>query len=322
MIRLACSAFLVGVLGASSPPVRALREGLAVSADGKTVAHDAGDALLVWDVESGAMTRIPKARPRSGARGAAFFPDGKSIVSFGAAGSIQTYPVSSSGRNRELVPFPGGEKSYPDFALSPDGKTLAVGGDAGKLVLWDAEKPRVIKNLPGHAKDVSEVQFTSDGKRLISGSSSEGLVVRTLEAPDQIESQIPPNTGFVVSPDGTLLGLWGDAAGSTGAILVRELGKNADKFAITTGFMVRGAAFSPDGKLVAVMGGKATEAYLRLYAVPSGEEVRKTLPGHGFLRAIAFSPDGTHLFALETNPIVVHVWETATGKSVKVLRSK
>jgi WD40 repeat protein len=69
--------------------------------------------------------------------------------------------------------------------------------------------------------------------------------------------------------------------------------------------------FSPDGTLLATTAGQSQ--FVWLWDATTGALVRK-LSGHEYpARAVAFSPDGKHLAAMQAGPDV-RVWEVETGK--------
>jgi WD40 repeat protein len=55
-------------------------------------------------------------------------------------------------------------------AISPDGRTLAVGYGPYDIILWDARTGQRQKLLEGHRNWVVSLGFSADGQRLISGS--------------------------------------------------------------------------------------------------------------------------------------------------------
>ncbi|NLR90657.1 nSTAND1 domain-containing NTPase [Flammeovirga agarivorans] len=56
------------------------------------------------------------------------------------------------------------------IAFSKDGKTVALGFEDGKLILWDRVKGAEIDNLQGHDTKVTSLKFDNETKRLVSTS--------------------------------------------------------------------------------------------------------------------------------------------------------
>lgn len=74
------------------------------------------------------------------------------------------------------------------MALSPDGLTLATGGEDGNVILWDITDPRVARRigaplheevvidpLSGHANWIQALAFRPDG-RVLATASEDGSV--------------------------------------------------------------------------------------------------------------------------------------------------
>ena len=130
----------------------------ALSDDGTTMASVSGGELALWDtrncdkLETAAMTRIA---------GIAFIGSTRDV--------IVLHDAKLSKISETSVSVPIGEPS--SFAISPDGKQLAIGiaGRAGTLVVWDLERmqERAVIELPIVDRAVDGVAFARDGKSVV-----------------------------------------------------------------------------------------------------------------------------------------------------------
>jgi WD40 repeat protein len=116
--------------------------------------------------------------------------------------------------NRDLATLKGHTGPVNTVAFSPDGKTIASGGDNGIVRLWNLASRQELAALKGHEKAVTCLAFSPDGKTIASGSSDE--TVR----------------------------LW-DLASR------REVAKITDSNIVDYENVIKYVAFSPDGKIVA-----------------------------------------------------------------------
>ena len=75
---------------------------------------------------------------------------------------------------RKAIALTGHTGPVFSVAFSPDGKTLASGGDDALVRLWDVATQRQIgTGLVGHTEAVYSVAFSPDGKTLASGSGDD-----------------------------------------------------------------------------------------------------------------------------------------------------
>ena len=193
----------------------------------------------------------------------------------------------------ELIGHTG--NNVNSVAFSPDGKTLASGGDGGTIYLWNVKTGTLQQTLTGHEWNVRTVLFSPDGETLASQSESEVYLwdVDT-GTPHQIGTEDGAETSrsIAFSPDGQTLAslsrhrpstlrLW-DA--NTGAHLRSLTGyTHTGSFHGDTDYLT----FSPGGQIIASAG----ETYIQFWNVSTGEY--HTGYTHTYRsRNVVFSPDG------------------------------
>jgi len=219
----------------------------------------------------------------------AFTPDGARLVAARHDGVVLVLDPVGEAAPRTL---PAGDAPVARLALSPDGRTAAIGALDGRawIVPLDGRSPSPLL----HGADVREVAFDREGRRLATGTS-EGEV-RAFDAATGAQLWSAPLPGGAVAalaftPDGRrLLVAWSDGTvrlldGARGAVvgMPAEPGAGAAR-----------AALSPDGGRVAVARRDGTAAVLDLDGRRT--PVRLGAPDAP-LAGVAFSPDGGRVLA-------------------------
>ncbi|WP_460037273.1 WD40 domain-containing protein [Streptomyces cavourensis] len=127
-------------------------------------------ALLSYDAGTGEQRRavkldgrvadtpdVPLVTSADGSRAA--------FVSTGKESKGVTVVDAEAGRVRHTLSV--GEEPVTALALTPDGTTLALGRQDGRVDLWDARNGRRTTSFPAHSEDaVTALAFTPDGRRL------------------------------------------------------------------------------------------------------------------------------------------------------------
>ena len=300
--------------------------GMALSADGRTLAIAHTRTVKVWDLPGG----TPRASITWGEDLNWLFiykvvlsPDGNTV---GVTGEYKQNDVNMSvvalwdvpsGKLLRTLSNPGG--GVYSWAFSPDGRTLAASNTENAVLLWDVATGELRHTLktPGPG-GIWALAFSPDGQTVASGhqmgpSQVNLWDVRTGERKRTIPARDVAVYALAFSPDGRLLNgggldqtvkVWDAGSGE----LRRVLGRTE----------TLASAVSPDGTLVAgAAGGADAEDAIRIWNTRTGEQGR-VLEGHGGITVLSWSPDGK---TLASGSIVntVMLWDAATGRPLRTL---
>jgi WD40 repeat protein len=248
---------------------------VAFSADGKRLAAGGWDDMIhVWEAETG--KELASSRPighTACVHTVAFLPDRKSLVSAAADGAVIVWDTAH-GKPLRHAQAPGTRAWC--LAVSPDGKTLAVGCHDKSVQLWDAMTFKLVGTLTADGS-VRGLAFSPDGRRLAVVSGDE------------------PDLRSAKPEEGQGAGVW-DV--TTQQRLIRFEGHDGT---------VKAVAYSPDGKTVATGGADGTT---RLWDATTGQELRKFEGPTTVVEAVRFSPDGK-LLAAAARGGTTRVWRLA-----------
>jgi WD40 repeat protein/DNA-binding SARP family transcriptional activator len=202
------------------------------------------------------------------------------------------------------------------IAFSPDGKTMATGGEDGTVWLWDmADRRHVGTSIVDLPDVVTSVAFSPDGTTLAI-ATDRGAVrfwkVANRRLDEALLLALPSTINAVAfSPDGTTLAtgsedrwvrLWSVSSG-------QQIGTTLDGH---TG-SVNSVAFSPDGKTLA---SGSADRTVRLWNVATHRQIGAALTGHSdFVTSVAFSSDGA-IVASGSADSTVLLWDTASHRQV------
>lgn len=278
-----------------------------VSQDGRRVVYGQHD-LFAWEWESGAEPRkLLSARTE----GAWFAPDNRTV--YAERGGRLAVVDTVAGRQTGLLDIP---VSYA-CAVSPDGKTLAVGPhwsattrpDGQAVCLVDAATGLVTRRLPVGRGGVTHLSWSADGTRV--AGVDDYRVMAWDAATGRVLGPTRPGheahvTGLAFTPDGTLV-----SASDDHTVRTWDTAGNPVRVMQADGW-VRGLAVSSDGALAA---GSALRNDLRVWEVKTGRERFKLLGNgsSGGTRMVRFSTDGKRLVAWGDDEFL-RVWDTRNGR--------
>ncbi len=295
---------------------------VAFSPDGKWLATSGVDAhLRVWSPATGKEERRIAAGAVPPAH-LAFSPDGKALAACNDAGTIRLFDVSSG---REIRPAGGPRDEVRAAVLTPDGRTVVTLAGDGGVVCWGADTGRALRELGGGF--ALSLDVSADGRLLYSAGADRKLRVWDLATGQEVRRL--PTDGLkrwpplaAVAPGGKLLALLADqrsvvlADAETGEEVRRLVGRPS---MAPEERGVRGAAFTADGRTLAVWGDQKAH----VWDVGSGKELREVpcqdgplAPGSYYGYAAALSPDGA-LIAFGSPNGFLALRELATGKEVR-----
>ncbi len=187
-------------------------------------------------------------------------------------------------------------------ALSPDGRTVAVGGDR-TLVLFDTASGRKIRTLGGHAGAVTAVAYSPDGSMIaaaggVPGTGGEirlwnaksGKAAGLLEEHSDVVHSIafnPAGTKLVSGSYDHLALVWTLPRGPSQKVSKPvALKDHTDS--------VFGAAFSPDGRSVATC---AADRTVKVWDAVTGKRRFTLSESTAELYSVAYSSDGKRIAA-------------------------
>ena len=151
---------------------------LSYSPDGRLLVSG-GNALRIWDAETGRQKAHCVQPNAVDLRAAAFSPDGRQMASCYRNGLVALWDPDT-GSERSLLKYQG-DWIFRDAAFSPDGKTIVVsrspGGwdmrESGRIVVLDNTSGKVISNTAvSHSMVADVIAYSPDGKLLACSGGS------------------------------------------------------------------------------------------------------------------------------------------------------
>ncbi|ABA23472.1 serine/threonine protein kinase with WD40 repeats [Trichormus variabilis ATCC 29413] len=212
-----------------------------------------------------------------------------------------------------------GDYCTNSLAISPDGNTLASGGDDKIIRLWELNTQKLVASFSGHSQAVTSVTFSPQGEILATASDDKTVKLWHLPTSREVftlNGHTKPVKSVSFSPNGQIL-----ASGSWD--------KQVKLWDVTTGkeisalkahqLQVSAVAFSPQEEILA---SASFDRTIRLWQITQNHPrytLLKTLSGHTrAVLAIAFSPDGK-ILATGSDDNTIKLWDINTGQLIDTL---
>jgi WD40 repeat protein/DNA-binding SARP family transcriptional activator len=275
---------------------------MVLSPNGQTAAslHPDG-AVTIWDVRTGQprLTLIGHSGPVTDG---AFTPDGRTLYTASLDTSVIAWDITgnrSFGVTRPSTaqgPLSAGNLGAPYAGWSTNRRRAVIGFQTGQIATIDvATGTRTTRGRP--VKGLEDLAVSPDGHYAYL-SSTGPLIRRWNTTTGQVDKTSTlgdhsPKTVLGVSPDGRRLVACESPSGITASCYFADAGTmERVGHGTNLGFGPGTAAFSPDGRLVAL--GNAFDQGFSVLTVPNGR-VTWAAGWLAGVRAIAFSPDGHRL---------------------------
>jgi WD40 repeat protein len=215
--------------------------------------------------------------------------------------------------------FPGHTKAANHVALSRDGRFSLSAGRDGYIRLCDVNSAREVRHLFKNGEACSAT-FSPDSRFALVGWSSDLFLwnVDSWTEKQRIDTRDCANATF--SKNGQWL-IGGEYGGSCFTVWNTANWKKIRTIELGDDYLIQALAISPDGRRAAVSLMEVTrlppnyEGGLRLYDVPSGNEVFRLYGGSEFSHDTVFSDDGSMLLSSSYS---ADVWDIG---SVQLKRS-
>jgi WD40 repeat protein len=213
-----------------------------------------------------------------------FAPDGKTLASASADGSIFVWDTATG---KELRQFKGRPYGSSSIVYSADSKILAFAGEDMTVQFWDLTTGKMLRQFAGPPMSFMSLAISVNGKIV----------------------------AFICNDQ--CIRLWDAVAGKELTSIAHQQPANGQP-----AFFGNIVAFSPDSKSIAVGGNDGNRTVVRFWEAPTGKELQQwNLAQNTGIMALLFSPDGKNVAVRDGNQIT-RILDALSGKELRQFQGR
>ncbi len=255
----------------------------------------------LWDVATG-QVHGPELKAGGSLHHILFTPDSQRVITLSVS-NVKVWESETGSLLKQLI-----SGWSAGSALSPDGKTLAIGMVDWHVHFRDIETGQAVGQTLHQGGRINSIKFSPDGKRLAVLSNHSTTIIDDIDGP-------APMSAVLVGTDGKMLA-WSPDGGLLAASGRVELWRVEDRPLRTIPVRFPGrVALSPDGKTRARSMLKGRDVLLEDVATGVQLALLKT---PGVVTCLAFSQDSTRL-AFGTWDWEFQIWDIDEKQAKKIL---
>ncbi len=192
---------------------------------------------------------------------------------------------------------------------SPDGRTMAIGGEDGTVEFREAATGKSVGSPLVHPAKVGSVAYSPDGRTLMTGCDDHIARLWSVETGEEMGPPFhheKPVLAVAFSLDGRL-GLTG-CFDNTARIWNLRTGRTITP-PLHHGNLISAVAFGPDGRTVLTGSWDKTA---QLWDAVTGEPINPPMMHHDWVSSVAYSPDGRTILT-GCYDRTARLWDRAAG---------